>query len=316
MRVVLPGGSGQAGTMLARALHARGDDVLVLSRRPQPALWRTAAWDGTSNGEWVHEIDGADAVIHLSGRTVNTRYTAQHRREILDSRTQTTSAIGEAIAAAARPPRVWLNASTATVYRHSLDVPQDEFTGEWGGSETGVPASWAFGVEVGREWERAMNEAATPSTRRIAMRISLIMSPDRGGVFEVLLGLVRRGLGGSQGSGRQMVSWIHDHDFVRSVLFLLEHEQISGPVNLCSPQPLSNREFMRGLRQAAGVRLGMPAARWMLEIGALLMRTETELILKSRYVVPGVLERAGFTFEHAAWPEAAKDLVARWRSQS
>jgi uncharacterized protein (TIGR01777 family) len=283
----------------------------VLSRQPQKAAWRTAPWDGKLSDSWQREVDGADAVIHLSGRTVNTRYTPRHRQEILDSRTRTTSAVAEAISRARRPPRVWLNASTATVYRHSLDRPQDEFAGEWGGNEAGVPATWAFGVEVGRQWEAAMLTAPTAATRKVAMRISLVMSPDPGGVFSVLLGLVRRGLGGTQGAGTQFVSWIHDQDFVRAVLFLLAHDEISGPVNLASPKPLPNREFMQALREAAGHRLALPATRWMLELGAFFMRTETELILKSRYVVPAVLRQAGFHFEHADWPTAAQDLVQR-----
>ena len=313
MRVVLPGGSGQVGTMLARALHARGDDVLVLSRTPMKQPWRTAAWDG-SDGSWVSELDGADAVIHLSGRTVNCRYTPVHRREIVDSRTLTTAAVGEAIARAERPPRVWLNAATSTVYRHALDRPQDEFTGEWGGNESGVPETWSFSVDVGRQWEAALNQANTPATRKVAMRISMVMSPDPGGVFDVLLGLTKFGLGGTQGRGDQYVSWMHDQDFVRAVLFLLDHDEISGPVNLCAPEPLPNREFMRALRTAYGQRAGLPASRWMLEAGAVFLRTETELILKSRRVVPAVLEQAGFDFHFPAWPAAAQNLVRRWRA--
>lgn len=314
MRIVLPGGSGQVGTMLARALHARGDDVLVLSRTPTKQPWRTVAWDGTSNGSWVKEIDGADAVIHLSGRTVNCRYTPANRKRIIESRTLTTVAVGEAIAQAAKPPRVWLNAATSTVYRHALDRPQDEFTGEWGGHEPGVPETWSFSVGVGRQWEDALEAAQTPATRKIALRTSMVMSPDRGGVFDVLLGLVRHGLGGTQGRGDQYVSWMHDQDFVRAVLFLLDAEDVSGPVNMCSPEPLPNADFMRELRIAYGTSFGLPAASWMLEIGAVFLRTETELILKSRRVAPAALERAGFDFIFPAWPSAAQNLVRRWRS--
>ena len=314
MRVVLPGGSGQVGTMLARALHARGDDVLVLSRTPVKQPWRTAAWDGTSNGAWVGEIDGADAVIHLSGRSVNCRYTAEHRKEIVESRTLTTAAVGEAIALAAKPPRVWLNAATSTVYRHARDRPQDEFTGEWGGQEPRVPETWSFSVGVGRQWEGALEAAQTPATRKVALRTSMVMSPDRGGVFDVLLGLVRHGLGGTQGRGDQYVSWIHDQDYVRAVLFLLDAENVRGPLNMCSPVPLPNADFMRELRVAYGAGFGLPAASWMLEIGAVFLRTETELILKSRRVSPAVLERAGFDFIFPAWPSAAQNLVRRWRS--
>jgi uncharacterized protein (TIGR01777 family) len=314
MKVILPGGSGQVGTMLARALHARGDQVVVLSRRPQPAPWRIVAWDGSFPGAWTSEIDGADAVIHLSGRTVNCRYTPQHRKEILESRTLTTLAVGQAIATASRPPRVWLNASTATLYRHALDQPQDEFTGELGGSEPGVPETWNFSVGIGLQWEAALAAIPTPVTRKVAMRTSMVMSPDRGGVFDVMLGLVRHGLGGTEGSGKQYVSWIHDQDFVRAALFLIESEDISGPVNTCAPGPLPNRDFLRAIRQANGTRIGLPAAKWMLEIGAVFLRTETELILKSRRVVPTVLQRAGFEFLFPEWPRAAQNLVRRWRT--
>jgi uncharacterized protein (TIGR01777 family) len=313
MRIVIPGGAGQVGTMLARALHARGDDVLVLSRNPKPAAWRTAIWDGRTPGAWTREIDGADAVIHLSGRSVNCRYTAANRKEIVESRTLTTRAVGEAIAGAAKPPRVWLNASTSTVYRHSFDQPQDELTGEWGGNEPGVPETFGFSVDVGRQWEAALNNAPTPATRKIALRTSMVMSPDAGGVFDVLLGLVRHGLGGTQGSGKQYVSWMHDQDFARAVLFLIDNEAISGPVNMCAPSPLPNHDFMRALRIAAGHRIGLPASRWMLEIGAVFLRTETELILKSRRVVPTVLEQAGYDFLFPTWTSAAQNLVRRWK---
>ncbi|SEB36864.1 TIGR01777 family oxidoreductase [Terriglobus roseus] len=313
MKIIIPGGSGQVGTMLAKALHARGDDVLVLSRKPSQAPWRTAAWDGTTAGTWVCEIDGADAVIHLSGRSVNCRYTPENRKQIVESRTLTTRAVGEAIGRAKHPPRVWLNAATSTVYRHSIDKPQDEFTGEWGGAEPGVPETWSFSVGVGRQWEAELNAAPTPATRRIALRTSMVMSPDTGGVFDVLLGLVRHGLGGTQGNGNQYVSWMHDQDFVRATLFLLENENISGPVNMCAPRPVPNRDFMRELRLAAGHRLGLPATAAMLEVGAIFVRTETELILKSRRVAPAVLEQAGFDFHFPEWPSAAKNLVRRWR---
>jgi len=314
MRVVLPGGSGQTGTMLARFFHARGDEVTVLSRRPATGLpWRVVGWDGCTVGPWTEALEGADAVIHLSGRTVNTRYTAAHRREILESRTVPTALLGEVMAAATRPPRVWLNASTATIYRHALDRAQDERTGEHGGSEPGVPASWGFSVAVGEAWERAMFAPVLPATRRVAMRISMVMSPDAGGVFQVLSGLVRKGLGGTQGPGDQRVAWMHDVDFCRACAYLIERTEIEGPVNLCSPEPLRNREFMRELRRAWGVRLGLPAPRPALAIGAMVMRTETELILKSRYVVPTRLLESGFTFDYPRWDAAAEDLVARSR---
>lgn len=315
MKWVLTGGSGQVGTTLARALRQEGHEVVVLSRKPGPAPWRVVGWDARTVGPWAGELEGADAVINLAGRSVNCRYTPANRRAILASRVDSTRAVGEAIAGAARPPRVWLQASTATIYAHRYDAPNDEATGILGGSELAAPDTWRFSIEVARAWEEALAQARTPHTRKVAMRSALTLSPDRGGIFDVLLGLVRRGLGGRAGDGRQYVSWVHDEDFVRAVTWLMERESLSGAVNIAAPNPLSNAAFMRALREAWGIRFGLPAARWMLEVGAFLMRTETELILKSRRVVPGRLLADGFTFRFPHWPEAAGDLCRRWRSE-
>ena len=314
MKIVLPGGSGQVGTVLARALQRDGHEVVVLSRGAGSAPWRVVAWDARTLGPWADEIDGADVVVNLAGRNVNCRYTPANRAEIMASRVDSTRVVGEAIARAERPPRVWLQASTATIYAHRFDVANDEVTGIIGGAEADAPASWRFSIEVATAWERALNEAATPRTRKVALRSAVILSPDRGGIFDTLLGLVRRGLGGSAAGGQQYVSWIHEADFVRAILWLIEREDVDGVVNLAAPEPLPNAEFMRILREAWGTRIGLPAAKWMLAVGARVMRTETELVLKSRRVVPRRLLDAGFTFEYPAWREAARELVARWRA--
>jgi hypothetical protein len=316
MKIVIPGGSGQVGTLLARAFHADGDEVVVLSRHPVAGgvPWRSAIWDARSaGGAWAEEVDGADVVVNLAGRSVNCRYHRNNRDEILRSRVDSTRAVGEAIARAARPPRLWLQAGTATLYAHRYDAPHDEARGVPGGAEPGVPETWRFSVEVAKAWERALDEAETPGTRKVKMRAAMVMSPDPGGVFDTLLGLARRGLGGRAGDGRQYVSWIHDRDFVDAVRWLIRHEGVEGAVNLAAPHPLPNAEFMRVLREAWGIGFGLPAARWMLEIGAFFLRTETELILKSRRVVPGRLLNEGFSFRHGEWPEAARDLCRRWR---
>lgn len=314
MKIVLPGGSGQVGTVLARAFHREGHNVVVLTREPRPAPWRTVGWDAASPGGWTAELEGADAVINLAGRSVNCRYTPENRRQIMDSRVVSTRVLGEAISRAADPPRVWLQASTATIYAHRLDAANDEATGIIGGAEPGAPDTWRFSIDVATAWERALDEAETPATRRVKLRTAMVMSPDRGGIFDTLLALVRRGLGGRSGSGRQYVSWIHDADFVRAIRWLMEHDEVEGAVNVASPHPLPNAEFMRTLRRAWGTRVGLPAAEWMLEVGARVMRTESELILKSRRVVPGRLLHAGFTFRHPHWADAAHDLCARWRA--
>jgi hypothetical protein len=315
LRIVIPGGSGQVGNVLARHFHGQGHSVTVLSRQPMSAPWQVLPWNGRDLGNWTQAVDGADIVINLAGRSVNCRYTPTNRREILESRTLSTRAVGQAIAQAAKPPAVWINASTATIYRHALERPMDEITGELGGQETGVPSTWRFSIEVAKSWEQEFFAAGTPGTRKIAIRSAMTMSPDRGGIFDTLLSLIRAGLGGKAASGEQFVSWIHENDFVRAIDFLIAQQTLDGCINICSPCPLPNQDFMRDLREAWGTRIGLPATRWMLEIGAVFLRTETELILKSRRVVPRRLLEAGFKFNFADWPIAAADLVRRWRAK-
>jgi len=316
VKIIIPGGSGQIGTMLARDFAREGNEVVVLSRKPalQPA-WRVREWDARSLGDWSAELDGADAVINLAGRSVNCRYTPENRRLITDSRVDSARVVGEAIARASAPPRVWLQMSTATIYSHRYDAPNDEATGIIGGEEPNAPDTWRFSIEVAKAWERAVESAGKlPRTRRVLLRSAMTMSADRGGVFDTLLGLVRHGLGGKSGDGQQFVSWIHEVDFIRAIRWLIERDAVRGPVNLAAPNPLPNSDFMRALREAWGIRIGLPAAKWMLEIGAVFMRTETELILKSRRVVPSLLLQSGFTFQFPSWAGAARDLCRQWRA--
>jgi len=314
MKIVIPGGSGQVGTILARAFHQAGHEVIVLSRRPGKSPWRSVAWDSTTLGDWTAELEGSDAVINLAGRNVNCRYTARNRRLILESRVRSTQVVGRAIAATSRPPRVWLQAGTATIYAHRYDAPNDEATGIIGGGEPDAPSTWGFSIDVAKAWEQAFNDSATSRTRKVLMRSAMTMSPDRGGIFAVLLRLVRLGLGGRVGDGRQYVSWIHYQDFIRAVLWMIEHEELEGVYNLAAPNPLPYAEFMQTLRAAWGTPLGLPAAKWMLEIGTFLLRTESELILKSRRVVPSRLLHTGFAFHYPTWSEAARDLCTRARN--
>jgi uncharacterized protein (TIGR01777 family) len=314
LRIVLPGGSGQVGNILSRYFHTQGHDVVVLARRVTPAPWRVVNWDGANLGNWTSELENADVLINLAGRSVDCRYTPANRRAIKESRIQTSHLLGQAVGESVHPPRVWMNASTATIYRHTLDRPMDEQTGEIGGNEPDAPAKWRFSIDVATSWERAFFATVTPKTRKIALRSAMIMSPDRGGVFDTLLRLVRFGLGGTTATGLQFVSWIHDADFLRSIDYLMARDEIDGPVNIASPNPLQNREFMKALRQAWGTGIGLPAASWMLEIGTIFLRTETELVLKSRRVIPGRLVEAGFQFQFPEWAAAAQNLVGRWRA--
>jgi uncharacterized protein (TIGR01777 family) len=314
LRIVLPGGGGQVGNILSRHFHAQGHDVVVLARTLTSVPWRVVHWDGANLGNWTSELENADVLINLAGRSVDCRYTVANRRAIKESRIQTTHLLGQAIGQSVHPPRLWMNASTATIYRHALDRPMDEQTGEIGGNEPDAPAKWRFSIDVATNWEKAFFDAPTPNTRKIALRSAVIMSPDRGGIFDTLLRLVRFGLGGTAASGQQFVSWIHDEDFLRSIDYLIARDEIDGVVNIASPNPLRNREFMKALRQAWGTSIGLPAASWMLEIGTFFLRTETELVLKSRRVVPGRLVGAGFQFQFPEWAAAAQNLVARWRA--
>jgi uncharacterized protein len=311
MKIIIAGGTGQVGTVLARKFHADGHEVVILSRKTSVADWRIVTWDAETLGEWKNEIDGSDIVINLAGRSVNCRYTEENRRQIMDSRVKSTKVIGEAITQSEKPPKLWLQMSTATIYAHRFDAPNDDITGLIAEIQPNAPSAWNFSIDVAKSWERVANEAVTPKTRKVLMRSSMIMSPDRDGIFDTLLGLVKKGLGGTCGDGKQFISWMHERDFVNAVYWLIEHEELSGAINLCSPNPLSNAEFMKILRDASGTKIGLPAFEWMLEIGAIFLQTETELILKSRRVVPTRLLDSGFKFEFPDWQKAAEDLCQR-----
>lgn len=329
MKIVLPGGAGHLGHLLVRAFTREGHTCIVLARdaaRTNRALAaeglagaaRAVAWDGRNVGPWAAEIDGADAVINLAGRSVDCRYTERNLAEMLRSRVESTRAVGDAIAAAKNPPRVWLNASTATIYAHAApdDPARDEATGEIGGREPGAPALWKRSVDIGLAWERELFAAATPRTRRVALRAAMVMAARPGGVFAAFAGLCRLGMG-RQGDGRQFVSWIHEYDFVAAARLLLARDDLDGVFNLAAPAPLPNRDFIAALHAALGrdPRHAMPAPAWLLELGAFFHRTETELLLKSRRVVPARLLAAGFKFRFPTWPDAAADLVARRRAE-
>jgi uncharacterized protein (TIGR01777 family) len=315
VKIVVAGGTGQLGSVLCRALHAAGHEVVVLSRHSGTTPWRVATWDAATPGPWIAELDGADALVNLVGRSVNCRYNAENRRLILSSRIDSTRVLGAALGRCTRPPHVWLQSSTATIYTHRYDAANDEATGLVGGNEPDAPETWRFSIDVATSWERTALEASHASTRLVLLRTAFTMSPDPGGVFDVMLWLVRRGLGGTLGDGRQYVSWIHDADFIRILLWAIDHPELRGPLNVASPQPLPNAEFMRVLRDAWGTRFALPVTRsaWLLELGAIWLETETELVLKSRRVAPGRLLETGFRFEFPDWRSAAADLCRRWR---
>lgn len=294
------------GSAMARHFTKAGNELVVISRQAAAEV----QWDGETLGPWADEIDGSDLVVNLAGRSVNCRYTATNLREMLESRVKSTRVIGEAIGRASRPPRVWLQASTATIYAHRFDVANDEHTGILGGNEPGAPRAWNASIAIAKAWEAELEKAETPRTRKVAMRSAMTMSPDKGSVFDVLRNLARRGLGSRLGRGDQYVSWIHERDFCRALDFIVEDETLEGAVNICSPFPLPQADFMAELRRALGVPFGLAAPSWLVEVGTWLMRTESELVLKSRRVVPTRLLEAGFRFDLPRWSDAVKALVS------
>lgn len=308
-RIILAGGSGFLGHALAEHFQKAGQEVVILTRSPGPdsRVAREVAWDGRTMGDWVRELEGAAAVINLVGRSVNCRYNQANRRLILESRVFSTRVLGEAIAQCKQPPRVWLNSSTATIYRHTFGPAWDE-----GGEIGGTPeAKDEFSVDVATAWEQELSKAIVPHTRKVAMRSAMVMGNRKNSVFPVLEKLAWFGLGGKMGSGKQFVSWIHEADFCRVVEWLIAHEELNGAVNLCAPKPVANAEMMKLFRVVCHRPFGLPAATWMLALGAFLLRTETELILKSRRVVPGRLIESGFEFQFPELGRALENLQIR-----
>jgi hypothetical protein len=306
-KIILAGGSGFLGQTLIRWFKDRDLDFVVLSRKPHSIEHaRTVQWDGETVGDWAKELEHATALINLSGRSVDCRFTERNKKEIMDSRVRSTRVLGEAIDRCCWPPKVWLNAGTATIYRHSLDTPQDEEGGEVASTPE---AKDHFSVQVAKAWEKEFDNAYVPATRKIILRCGMVLGHDDRNVFSELSGLVRKGLGGKMGDGRQLVSWIHSDDFCRAIEWLLIHPKESGVVNITSPNPITNDEMMSSIRKTIGVSWGLPSARWMLEIGAFLMRTETELILKSRNVIPTRLLAGGFEFQHPDFEEAIAEIT-------
>ncbi|MGN6555427.1 MAG: TIGR01777 family oxidoreductase [Verrucomicrobiota bacterium] len=305
-KIILSGGSGFLGQTLATWFAARNYAVVVITRSPrhQTGPIRDVFWDGKTVRQWAEELEGAVAVINLAGRSVDCRYHARNRKEILDSRIDSTRAVGEAIRRCKTPPRVWINASTGTIYGHTFEMPMDEAGAIWASPE----AKDEFSIDVAKAWEAAFNEAETPLTRKITLRMAMVLGTTGNSVFPMLRRLARLGLGGKMASGRQFVSWIHHEDFCRAIEWLIDHENFSGVVNVAAPNPLSNREMMRIFRRVSGVPIGLPAPLWLLEIGTFMLRTETELVIKSRRVIPKRLEDAGFTFRFRKMEEAVRAL--------
>ena len=320
-KIIIAGGTGFIGQALA-ARWGKDNHVIILSRQAVAGHSRSAVnnaytqkllsvengynitywrWDGRHvEKHWADEIEGCDLVINLAGRSVNCRYTPKNRQEIFDSRTDATRAIGQAIREATVPPKLWINAASATIYRHAQDRPQDEYTGEFGEG---------FSVQVCQKWERVFHEQRTPFTRKVALRMAITLGI--GGVIVPYLRLLKLGLGGRQGSGRQMYSWVHIEDVGRAIEWFLDHPDLEGVYNVAAPGPVPNAYFMATLRRLTGQRLGLPAPIWLLRLGAVIIGTETELLLKSRWVVPSRLLATGFTFRYPLIDAAMRAIVRK-----
>ncbi|GIQ69519.1 TIGR01777 family protein [Xylanibacillus composti] len=292
-KVVIAGGTGFIGDYFREQFQLDGYEVVIISRQSPHLAW-------TDQAAIVEALEDAAALINLAGKSVNCRYHERNKAAIMASRTETTRLLGEAVSACANPPKLWLNSSTATIYRHAEDRPMTEMDGEIGSG---------FSVEVAKAWERQFFSFGMPNTRQIALRIAIVLGQS-GGVVGPYRQLVKFGLGGVQGKGTQMFSWIHVKDLYRIVRFAMEHTELEGPLNCSSPNPVPNHELMRQLRRALGRGFGLPAPRWLLECGAALIRTETELVLKSRWVLPERLLQAGFTFAYPTLETALEEIFA------
>ncbi len=307
MKLVIFGANGFLGRVLTRYFLRKGDVVIAVARREDGceagAIFQK--WDGLTHGNWVESLDYSDAIINLAGRTVNCRYSEKNKAEILESRTHTTMLIGEAIQQLKNPPKVWVNSSTATIYQHTEKTgnnsPNTEADGVIGED---------FSMGIAKAWEEVFFADSAP-VRKVATRTAIVLGAEKETVFDVLSKITRLGLGGKMGNGKQMMSWIHEYDFCRAVDFCIQKDQIKGAVNLVSPKAETNSELMRLLRKTWGIPLGLPAYKWMLEIGTFIMRSETELVLKSRWAYPKVLEDAGFTFKMPELERALLELKGR-----
>jgi uncharacterized protein (TIGR01777 family) len=292
-KVVIAGGTGFIGKYLAEGFRKMGHEVVLISRSRSNVNWNSPI-------KIAGVLENAGLLINLAGKSVDCRYTKKNKTEILLSRTSTTEALGEAILKCKNPPEVWINSSTATIYRHATDRPMTEDDGEIGSG---------FSVEVAKSWERSFFRFDLPGTRQVALRMAIVLGKD-GGVMKPFMNLVRYGMGGKQGNGRQMFSWIHIEDLFQICLFIKEHKEMKGVYNCSAPGPIPNRHLMRTLRQQTGIRIGIPAPAWLLAIGAVIIKTETELILKSRWVLPEKLLKAGFIFRYTEIEAAFQNIIS------
>ncbi|AXG67953.1 epimerase family protein [Kordia sp. SMS9] len=302
-KIIIAGGSGFLGQSLISYFLPKGYEIIVLSRSARKTgndHLRYVQWNAKTLDIWMTELEGATVLINLTGKSVDCRYSEKNKAEILNSRVNATKVLGEAIQACAVPPKVWMNSSTATIYEHSLKRKMTEENGKIGDD---------FSMNVAKSWEATFYDCNTPKTNKIALRTSIVLGKN-GGAFIPLKNLTKLGLGGTQGSGKQKVSWIHEHDFCRAVAFLLEKHE-TGTYNITAPNPIENKRFMKTIRNVLKVPFGLFQPKWLLKFGALIIKTEAELILKSRFVIPEKLVNAGFQFQYPTAEKAIEEIINR-----
>ena len=291
-KIVIAGGTGFVGKYLTEKFIGSGYEVIIISRQANHVNW-----DNTS--AIIAALENAEMLINLTGKSVDCRYNEKNKQEIFDSRINTTNALGNAILQCKNPPALWINSSTATIYRHAQDRPMTESAGDIG---TG------FSVNVATNWEKAFFNFKLSNTRQVALRMAIVLGKD-GGVVKPIKNLVRFGLGGKQGKGNQMFSWIHIEDLYQCIVFLQQHQELTGIFNTSAPNPVTNKNLMQVFRHKMKMPIGLPAPEWLLKFGAILIKTETELILKSRWVIPERFLQAGFTFQYSTIDAALEDIL-------
>jgi uncharacterized protein (TIGR01777 family) len=304
-KIVLAGGSGQIGTAIKEHFRHKTDELIILTRGKSntDGNVRTVTWNGRDLGDWWQVLEGADLLVNLTGKNVNCRYTEKNKREILNSRVDSVNALVKACACCKVPPKLWIQCASATIYRHEEVKPMTEADEAMG---------LGFSEDVCRIWEATFNEGAGrfDSMRKVILRTSLVLGAKEG-VYPRLKNLALFGLGGKQGNGRQWVSWVHEADVASMVEWILLNETVQGPVNCTSPKPVQNHEFMRIIREGNRRSFGLPAPAWLLEIGAWLIGTETELILKSRWVLPKKILDSGYAFKFPSLEEAVRQITGK-----